>query len=55
MTFLKQNLMVSAARESTSDSCASAIYMLDAHFQAMGILTRQESRTRRVTEITDGF
>jgi hypothetical protein len=39
--------MVPAARECTSDSCASAIYMPDAHLQAMGILTRQESRTRR--------
>jgi hypothetical protein len=45
-TFLKQNLMVSARCESTSASCASAIYMRDAHFPAVGILTQQQNRTR---------
>jgi hypothetical protein len=47
--------MVSAGCEPTSASCASAIYLLDAHFPAMGILTRQEGRTGQVKEIADGF
>jgi hypothetical protein len=53
-TFLKQNLMVSAGCEPTSASFIGDLYARSV-LPGDGTLTRQESRTRQVKEIADGF